>query len=195
MLKPKDKLEITKQKLITATREILDERGHDYKALTSRDIVKRAGVPLGMINYCFGSKDNLVLKVFLDSYELEWNEHKKAFLDECINIDDPRERLKYETMKIVQILIKHYDCIKDILKYIMTSYDITKIIKSHELIRQIVPAERTDEQCKFIAFELGGILQLAVLRHQELKDYFGVDISDDKQLKKFIDEQVDKIVC
>ncbi len=195
MLKPKEKLEITKQKLITATREILDERGHDYKALTSRDIVKRAGVPLGMINYCFGSKDNLVLKVFLDSYELEWNEHKKAFLDECINIDDPRERLKYETMKIVQILIKHYDCIKDILKYIMTSYDITKIIKSYELIRQIVPAERTDEQCKFIAFELGGILQLAVLRHQELKDYFGVDISDDKQLKKFIDEQVDKIVC
>lgn len=195
MLKPKEKLEITKQKLITATREILDERGHDYKALTSRDIVKRAGVPLGMINYCFGSKDNLVLKVFLDSYELEWNEHKKAFLDEGINIDDPRERLKYETMKIVQILIKHYDCIKDILKYIMTSYDITKIIKSYELIRQIVPAERTDEQCKFIAFELGGILQLAVLRHQELKEYFGVDISDDKQLKKFIDEQVDKIVC
>ncbi|MCQ2467777.1 MAG: TetR/AcrR family transcriptional regulator [Clostridia bacterium] len=195
MLKPKEKLEITKQKLITATREILDERGHDYKALTSRDIVKRAGVPLGMINYCFGSKDNLVLKVFLDSYELEWNEHKKAFLDEGINIDDPRERLKYETMKIVQILIKHYDCIKDILKYIMTSYDITKIVKSYELIRQIVPAERTDEQCKFIAFELGGILQLAVLRHQELKEYFGVDISDDKQLKKFIDEQVDKIVC
>ncbi len=195
MLKPKEKLEITKQKLITATREILDERGHDYKALTSRDIVKRAGVPLGMINYCFGSKDNLVLKVFLDSYELEWNEHKKAFLDEGINIDDPRERLKYETMKIVQILIKHYDCIKDILKYIMTSYDITKIVKSYELIRQIVPAERTDEQCKFIAFELGGILQLAVLRHQELKEYFGVDISDDKQLEKFIDEQVDKIVC
>lgn len=195
MLKPKEKLELTKQKLITATNEILAEHGNDYKSLTSREIAKRAGVPLGMINYCFESKDNLVLKVFLDTYTRKWDETKVNIFKLDGEGMDARDQLKYFAFKIMKIFLAHYECIKDILKYIMTSYDITSAIQSHELISECVGGKRTEEQCKLMSFELGSILQIAVLRHKELKENFGIDLYDDEQLKAFIGEQVDKIVC
>lgn len=196
MTKPQEKLEITKQKLITATLNILNERGQDYKSLTSRDIASRAGVPLGMINYCFGSKDDLVLKVFLDSYENHIDKERVVdyFAEEC-RIKDPREKLKVSAFKFVKFFMIHGDCIRDVLKYVITSYDPASLLKAYPLIREIMSNDVSDEECKLMAYELGSIMQLAVLRKDDFKKSFNIDFDDDEQLKSFINKHVDKIVC
>ncbi len=52
----------TKQKLIKATLE-LSEIQHNIDAITSRDISARSGTNLALINYHFGSKENLLREV------------------------------------------------------------------------------------------------------------------------------------
>lgn len=195
MPKTSEKLDITKQKLIDSTISILNEQNHNYKSLTSREIASRAGVPLGMINYCFGSKDNLVLKVFLDTFDNKWNGDSLLQLLKIDSLaDDPKTKLKQLSFKVMQFYIKHSDCIKDILTYIITTYDLSKVHRSYPLLRVCLGPDVSDDKCKYLAFELGGIMQLAILRKDDLKTYYNINLEDDEQLKQFIDEHIDRLV-
>lgn len=49
-----------KEAIIKATTELIEERGNDVDTITVRDICKRAGVGLGLVNYYFENKDKLV---------------------------------------------------------------------------------------------------------------------------------------
>lgn len=195
MPKTSEKLDITKQKLIDSTISILNEQNQNYRNLTSREIASRAGVPLGMINYCFGSKDNLVLKVFLDTFDNNWTKDSiMQYLDIENLADDPKTKLKQLSFKVMQLYVSHAECFRDILKYIITTYDLSKVHRSYPLLRACLGDEVSDEKCKYLAFELGGVMQLAVLRKDDLKSYFGIDLEDDEQLKQFIDEHIDRLV-
>ena len=43
-----------------------------------------------------------------------------------------------------------------------------------------------------IAYELSSIHELMVLRHEEIKEKCGIDISDEKVLRQIITENMDK---
>lgn len=196
MQKPKDRLEITKQKLIKATSELLYERGQQYKGLTSREIAKTAGVPLGMINYCFGSKDNLVLQVFLDTYEKKMEEEQhEEILKIYKDVNDPLEFFRISAFKIMKAFLDHYECTESILKYIITEYSVEKTLKGHVIIKEYYGDSKSEEECKRIAFMMSNVFQLAILRHKEYKENFGIDLLDDKQLMIFINEQIERFVC
>jgi AcrR family transcriptional regulator len=53
----------TREALLNAAEEILGERGVEGTSI--RDIIKAAGTNLGAVNYHFGSKDRLVMEVFM----------------------------------------------------------------------------------------------------------------------------------
>ena len=49
-----------KKNIIAATIEIIERSDGDVKNITARKIADRSGVALGLINYHFGSKENLI---------------------------------------------------------------------------------------------------------------------------------------
>ncbi len=49
-----------KNLIIDATIQIIEESEGDIKNITARKIADRSGVALGLINYHFGSKENLI---------------------------------------------------------------------------------------------------------------------------------------
>ena len=53
----------TREALLNAAEELLGERGVEGTSI--RDIIKAAGTNLGAVNYHFGSKDRLVMEVFM----------------------------------------------------------------------------------------------------------------------------------
>ena len=61
------KLGITKEKLIDATFALMEE-ADDPLNVTSRQIAERAGTKPSMINYCFGSRENLIYQTFQKQY-------------------------------------------------------------------------------------------------------------------------------
>jgi len=49
-----------KENIISVTTELIEQSNGNIKNITARAIAEKAGVGLGLINYHFGSKDNLV---------------------------------------------------------------------------------------------------------------------------------------
>lgn len=49
-----------KESIIRATIALIEEKGEDLEAITVREISKKAGVGLGLVNYHFGNKDKLI---------------------------------------------------------------------------------------------------------------------------------------
>lgn len=49
-----------KETIIQATIALIEEKGEDLDTVTVREISKRAGVGLGLVNYHFGNKDKLI---------------------------------------------------------------------------------------------------------------------------------------
>lgn len=54
------KNENVKERIISVTIELIEQYGGDTKSITARMITEKAEVGLGLINYHFGSKDNLI---------------------------------------------------------------------------------------------------------------------------------------
>ena len=55
----KDK-EKVKERIINAATELIEKSGGEVKNITARAIAERSGVALGLINYHFESKENLI---------------------------------------------------------------------------------------------------------------------------------------
>ena len=55
----KDK-EKVKEAIINATTELIEQSGGEIKNITARSIADKSGVALGLINYHFESKENLI---------------------------------------------------------------------------------------------------------------------------------------
>lgn len=49
-----------KEAMIQATIALIEEKGEDLREITVREICKRANVGLGLVNYHFGNKDQLI---------------------------------------------------------------------------------------------------------------------------------------
>ena len=49
-----------KETIIQAAIALIEEKGEDLDTVTVREISKRAGVGLGLVNYHFGNKDKLI---------------------------------------------------------------------------------------------------------------------------------------
>ena len=49
-----------KEAIILATIKLIEEKGEHLDEVTVREICKRAGVGLGLVNYHFGNKDQLI---------------------------------------------------------------------------------------------------------------------------------------
>ena len=62
-----EKLQITKDKLMEATLHLM-ENMEDPMKVTSREIAQKAQVQPAMINYCFGSRENLIYATFQKEY-------------------------------------------------------------------------------------------------------------------------------
>ncbi len=50
----------SKEAIIQATIKLIEENGEHLEEITVREICKRAGVGLGLVNYHFGNKDKLI---------------------------------------------------------------------------------------------------------------------------------------
>ena len=62
-----EKLQLTKEKLLDSTFRLMEEHD-DPMGVTSREIALAAGVKPSMINYCFGSRENLIYQTFQKQY-------------------------------------------------------------------------------------------------------------------------------
>lgn len=97
------KHENVKDRIIFVTIELIEQYGGDTKSITARMIAEKAEVGLGLINYHFGSKDNLITGWFSKLFAFLGNETVNQLLG--YDFTKPKDRAEY-IEKLVDILFE-----------------------------------------------------------------------------------------
>lgn len=190
-MKKDEKLGITKEKLINAAAELMEECT-DGSKVTSRAITQRAGVKLAMINYCFGSREALLYEVFSRNEALYRNDPriKSVILSDI----SPKEKLKRLHYTAAEFLIREYKFTKAVTGYVLLHRNLLKEPSSLPFIRAHFGERKTENECRIIAYELSSMMQLVIYRLEDFSEFSGIDLRDKEQLHRFIDMRIDMLL-
>lgn len=190
-MKKDEKLQLTKDKLVDAAFELM-EKAEDPMAVTSREIAARADVKPAMINYCFGSRENLIYNAFQKQY---LNFLKDKEVEKVINSDLPPDQvLKKLHFVVADCLVKNYTFTKAITGFVLFKRDLGQESFSFNYVKKAFKGRKTDAECKLIAYELSTMMQLIIYRKDDIKRDFGIDLDDEEQLRHYIDMRVDLLL-
>ena len=183
----KRNIEATRNALLEAAGKLMVEK-NDPSEVTSRAIAKEAQVNLAMINYCFGSREELLFEVFRSIRE-------DTFENENFNIafiegSTPKENLIELYTESIRFMLKHYNFVKAITKFVLLNRRIDAERGSLAFIKEHFGDRKTDGECRMAAFEISSLHELAVLRYEELRDVCGIDLTDDVQLRKYVEGHI-----
>lgn len=186
------KLGITKEKLIDATFALMEE-ADDPLNVTSRQIADRAGVKPSMINYCFGSRENLIYQTFQKQYMsfLKDKEIEKLIASDIA----PKDLLKKLHFIVAKCLVENPKFTKAITGYVLFNRDLSQESFSFPYVKKHYAGKKTDKECRLIAYELSAMMQLIVFRKDDIRESFGIDLNNDKELQKYIDMRVDLLLA
>ena len=186
------KLGITKEKLIDATFTLMEE-ADDPLNVTSRQIAERAGTKPSMINYCFGSRENLIYQTFQKQYMsfLKDKEIEKLIASDLA----PKDLLKKLHFAVATCLVENPKFTKAITGHVLFNRDLSQESFSFPYVKKHYAGKKTDKECRLIAYELSAMMQLIVFRKDDIRESFGIDLNNDKELKKYIDMRVDLLLA
>ena len=191
-MKKDEKLQLTKDKLLDAA-FVLMEEADDPLEVTSRQIAAKADVKPAMINYCFGSRENLIYSAFQKQY-LDFLKDKEV--EKVINSDlPPKEVLKKLHFVVADCLVKNHRFTQAITGYVLFKRDLSQESFSYAFVKKHYGDNKTDAECKLIAYEMSTMMQLIVYRKEDIKRDFGIDLDNEDELKRYIDMRIDLLLA
>ena len=190
-MQKEEKLNLTKEKLTDATFALMEE-ADDPMGVTSRQIAGRAGVKPSMINYCFGSRENLIYQTFQSQYLSFLNETRiKKLIASDIT---PKDLLKKLHFTVATCLVENPKFTRAITGYVLFSRDLSKESFSYPYVKKHYAGRKTDKECMLIAYELSAMMQLIIYRKDEIRENFGIDLDKDRELRKYINMRIDLLL-
>jgi len=186
-----EKLQITKDKLLKAT-TVLMEQSDDPLLVTSREIAKAADVKPSMINYCFGSRENLIYNVFQNLYMSFLND---SYIQDLIKSDlSPKDLLKELHFIVAKCLVSNFKFTKAITGFVLFKRDLSQESFSFPYVMKHYNGRKTEAECKLIAYELSTMMQLIIFRKEDIHKDFGINLDNEDELKKYISLRVDLLM-
>lgn len=190
--KQKRDLEATRTALLDAAKKLMVGCA-DSDKVTSRAIAAEAGVNLAMINYCYGSREGLMYEVFRQL--LADAQKASPELAAILSSDlPPGERLVMLHYGMMKLMISNFNYSKAITRYVLLNRTDGIGMESLPLITEHFAGEKSESECRLIASELSSLHELAVLRHTELKELCGIDLTDDVTLMNYVRNSVERFL-
>ncbi len=168
-----------KEKLLQATLELFNE-GIDPEKITTRDIVKRAGVNLALVNYHFQSKENLIqqaIGIIMRGIAAEMYDDKNMS-------DDPVEKLRSMIKKNSELALRYHFLMKKGIAFELKSGSEATVRTILPILRKIFPEQKTERELRLIALQLLVPLQTmfmhaeVYLKNMDLKMNSLEDVND-----------------
>ena len=185
------KTEITKEKLIAATEKLIASCDDPFK-VTSRQIAEESGMQAAMINYCFGSRENLIYEVFHRYYKAALHD---ADVEKILTSNiSPKDKLKKLHYLVAKFLIENHKLTKAITNLILFGRDLSEESVSYGFVKEHFKGTKTDKECRLIAYEMSAMMQLIIYRKDDFKNDMGIDLEKDRQLRHYIDMRIDLLL-
>ena len=176
-----------KEAMIQAASALIEEKGNYLSEITVREICKRAGVGLGLVNYHFGSKEKLielcVERMISGVVERFWQAQKKT--DGLA----PLEKLDLLGNMTLNFLFEHDSIARiSILTDMQSPKAGDNTCRTYQAYLPLVAACRPDwgeETVKRKTFSLITIMQQAFLRHEAVFQMLGINLSEEHARRAF----------
>jgi len=188
----------SKELLIDVTTSLINDYNGDVSKVTIREIATKSNVSVGLINYLFGNKDNLisicVQKIILNvvtTFKPNLN------IDSSLsNFDKAKQKLKTTAKQVFEFLFNNKSIAKisilnDYANYNDKSNSNMTIKCFMSLLNDLEVEDSLKEK---IAFYLTCTMQVAFIRSLTNSNYLGYDFNNKMDRDKFIDELVDKLL-
>ncbi len=179
-----------KERILVAAMQILSQEDSDPERITVRQIAARAGVGVGLINYHFQNKDNLV-KQAIDRMNGEIADQWQRSLD--ASIADPVERLKAMLKINASVGAGHARLARLSIQYELLRGDLEVPVVILPVLREIFGREKGEQEIRVLAFILVTGLQVMLIREHAFRKYSGINIFDPEQREHWIDTIVDDL--
>ena len=190
-MRKEEKLEITKEKLITAATELL-ATCDDPNKVTSRAIAASAQVPLGMVNYCFGSREALLFEAFCRNRDRYLTDDRMVGI---LTADiPPKEKVRRLHYLVSDFLVNEYKYTHAITGYLLLNRDLMKGLTTLPLIKEHYGDTREEWELKMISYQLSSLMQLVIYRIDDMSNFLGKDLHVRDELHSLIDLQIDLLL-
>lgn len=171
-----------KTALLAAAAALLKEADRPEK-ITSRQIASRAGVNAAMINYYYGSKEELVAQGVGKILE----EAGDVFTVPPSSADRPKERLRRILRQICGVVVKYRRYTRIYVPHLLLEDEINLPQYLLPEIRAHFDAQKSETDCRIIAYQMVSFLQLAFYRAEAFMRYAGIDLSVESACDRLID--------
>ena len=106
----------------------------------------------------------------------------------------PKDLLKKLHFIVAECLVDNPKFTKAITGFVLFNRDLSKESFSFVYVKKHYDGRRSDEDCRLIAYELSAMMQLIVFRKDDIKESFGIDLDDKKELQRYIDMRIDLLL-
>ena len=191
----KDK-EKVKDIIINATTELIEQSGGEVKNITARAIADKSGVALGLINYHFESKENLIaicVQRIINEVLMSFAPDKKDYTEPDGLTD--KQRLISFAQQTFDFLFDNYAIIKiSILSDFKDYKPITNSVYTQMGFRLALRGNIPENKRQLIAFSLTSTMQAAFLSGENSKQITGYNLFEKSERALFISDTVSMLM-
>jgi AcrR family transcriptional regulator len=181
--------EETKNKIMDITVNLL-ETEQNPNDITVRKIAQEAGIGVGLINYYYGSRDNLMKEAI--SVKMESIAEIMGNLDK--ELSDPMEYLKTMLVIMSDTAMKNSKLNKLSAEYDLRKGDFRICLYLLPVLRKIYPDCKSETDLRLIAFQIIVAMQSIYLRQEAFHMLTGIDIGIKRERDALIGSIVDNLI-
>lgn len=181
-----------KEAILQAATELITQANGDIRQITARTIAEKSGVALGLINYHFESKDNLIaicVQQLLNRYLQQYAPNRMDYTKED-GLSDKQRLISFATQTF-DFLYANPSMAK--ISILSDLKDYQPNCNSALTVRGFCLALRTplpDAKKQQIAFTLVSAMQAAFLTGSESAAILGYQLTEKKERDRFISDTV-----
>jgi AcrR family transcriptional regulator len=183
-----------KERIIHATIELIKKHG-DTSKITVRDIAASAGVGIGLINYHFQTKDNLINLCTLEliRYAIE----QLGILDQN-SVITPVDQMKTLGKGIASFMVMNpgvsrISITKDFVSPGAADNSVQVVKMFVPIARKILDSGKSDLELQLLLHMLVSSIEAAFLRRNILKETIGIDIENTEQRDRLVTFCIDQL--
>jgi len=173
----------TKEQIINATIELIQQGKGNIAEITTRAIAKKSKVGTGLVNYHFQSKENLItvcVQRIIEQVVSSFNPHQKEYQSD-------KERLTDWAIQVFDFLFENYaisriSIVGDLVNYTANCNSI----KTQRGFMSALDEKMQKRDKQLLSFMLTSVLQTAFLGNDTCTGLLGYDLSNKPERGRFI---------
>lgn len=179
-----------RERIIQATIDLLNE-GTEVENLTVRTVAQRATVGVGLINYHFHSRDNL-LSIAIGSLMAKMAIDLRE--EEPVNVGSPTKRIRKMLKTLYSFGEKHEKLIQFLLTHGIINGDMDAALYLVPMLKEVFGMQKDEIQLRILAMQILLPIQVASINPTAFHHFTGIDLHNIKHREDYIDTLIDNLL-